>query len=236
MKTRRSGAFLVVTLLSLIAVDTSGQSSTAATEVWPKLTAAVELGTRTRIQLWGEKQNGEDFDFNQWKVGAIVSYRTKRRLKAHEDEVDEENKHNLVVAGGYEYLQTDQNNGTKREHRVIVQATPRYDPLAGILLQDRNRVEFRWIDGSFSARYRNKLTAQRSFKASAFRFTPYASGELFYDGRHHAWNQNQYGFGMQLPYKKRLMFDTYYLRQNCTTCSQDPLNVFGVTLNLYFRR
>lgn len=119
---------------------------------------------------------------------------------------------------------------------MIIQATPRYHPAARIVLQDRNRVEFRWVDGAFSARYRNKLTAQQPFTANGSRFTPYASGELFYDGKHHSWNENQYAFGVQLPYKKRLMLDTYYLRQNCTTCSEQHINVLGVTLNLYFKR
>ena len=133
-------------------------------------------------------------------------------------------------------MQTNQNDKIKREHRIILQATPKYIPGAGVLVQDRNRVEFRWNDGTYDFRYRNELTIDRPFKLSAFRFTPYAAGELFWDRNHHSWNQNQYAFGVQLPYKKRLMLDTYYLRQNCTTCNQDPLNVFGLTLNLYFRR
>lgn len=227
---------IATTLLFLIGKDTLGQTSATATEVWPKLTATVELGSNTRIQLWGQKQDGEDFDFNEWKIGALVSYRMKRILKPHLGDIDEENEHNLVLGGGYEYLHTDQNNETKREHRIILEGTPRHILGPGVLLQDRNRVELRWVDGNFSARYRNRFTVQRAFKASGFRFTPYASGELFYDGNHHSWNQNQYAFGVQWPYKKRLMLDTYYLRQNCTTCSQDPLNVFGVTLNVYFRR
>ena len=213
-----------------------GQTSSTAKEFWPKLNAAVELVPKTRIELWGQRQDGEDFDFNEWKVGALVSYRMKQILKPHRADIDEENEHHLVLGAGYEYLQTDQDDKTKREHRIILQSTPRYLHHTGLLLQDRNRVELRWVDGNFSARYRNKLTVQRDFKVDTFRFTPYASGELFYDGDHHSWNKNQYSFGVQLPYKKRLMLDTYYLRQNCTTCSQDPLNVVGVTLNLYFRR
>lgn len=73
-------------------------------------------------------------------------------------------------------------------------------------------------------------------QAGRFRFTPYGSGELYYDRNHHSWNQNQYGFGMQFPYKKRLMLDTYLLHQNCTSCSQNPVNMIGATLNLYFRQ
>jgi hypothetical protein len=216
--------------------NTLGQTSSTSKEFWPKLTGSVELRPKTRVQFWWQKQDGEDFDFNESKVGAIFSYRMKQIVKPHRRDIDDENEHTLVLGAGYEYLQTVQNGTTKREHRIIMQSSPRYLHDTGLLLQDRNRVELRWVDGNFSARYRNRLTVQRGFKVDKFRFTPYTSGELFYDGNHHSWNQNQYAFGVQLPYKNRLMLDMYYLRQNCTTCSQDPLNVFGVTLNLYFRR
>lgn len=36
-------------------------------------------------------------------------------------------------------------------------------------------------------------------------------------------------------YKQRLSLDTFYLHQNCTTCSKQHINVLGLTLNLYFK-
>jgi len=30
------------------------------------------------------------------------------------------------------------------------------------------------------------------------------------------------------------MLNTYYVRQNCTTCTTNPLNVAGITANFYF--
>lgn len=239
-ETREMPGIPLVAAIVLLVIVTPALAQTPGTakEIWPKLTATVELWPKTSLQVWSEKQDGEDFDFNQWKVGALVSYRMKRMAKVLHHEIDEENAHNLSLGAGYEYLQTEQNGTTKRENRILLQATPRYvlHLGLGVLFQDRSRVEFRWTGGDFSVRYRNKLTVQRPFKANVFRFTPYAFGEMFYDGRHHSWNQSQYAFGVQVPYKKRLMLDTYYLRQNCTTCSQNPLSVFGVTLNIYFRR
>ena len=46
-------------------------------------------------------------------------------------------------------------------------------------------------------------------------------------------NENQYAFGVQWPYKKMFMLNTYFLHQHCTTCSTNPLNVAGVTANFY---
>ena len=74
---------------------------------------------------------------------------------------------------------------------------------------------------------------ERPLNLDRFCFTPYASGELFYDGQHRSWNQNRYAFGVILPYKKLLSLDTYFLRQNCTTCKEEHVNAFGVTLSLY---
>ena len=237
MKTsRRTKDVFFLVLLLFTAGVARAQTPAAENEVWPKLSASFELRPQTRLQVYGELQNGEDFPYIQWKVGAMVSYRMKRILRRHETDIDDENEHILVLGGGYEYLQTTQSDKTKRENRIVVQGTGRHLPGAGFLLTDRNRVEFRWVNGVYDFRYRNKLTVNRALKVNSFRLTPYASGELFWDRNHHSWGEDQYSFGVQFPYKQRLMLDTFYLHQNCTTCSQQHINVLGLTLNLYFRQ
>ena len=226
----------IFVILLLTAGIVRAQTPAAETEVWPKVTASFDLRPRTRLQVYGELQNGEDFPYIQWKVGAIVNYRMRRIVHLGEPGIDEEDEHHFVLGAGYEYLQTTQNDDTKRENRIIVQGTGRHRPGAGFLLTDQNRIEFRWVNGVYDFRYRNKLTVNRALRVNKFRFTPYASGELFWDRNHHSWGEDQYSFGVQLPYKHRLMLDTFYLHQNCTTCSQQHINVFGLTLNLYFKQ
>ena len=229
----RTASILAALLLLLVRISVCGQDSGSSKEFWPKFQANIDLAPRVGVQVYTEKHNGEDFSFKQWKVGGMVSYRVRRMLHPFIEDIDHENQYNLALAGGYEFINTEQSTGNKHEHRIIVQGTPKYMLPAGILVQDRNRNEFRWTDGTYDFRYRNKLTVDRAFKIDKFRLTPYASGELFWDRNHHEWNENQYAFGLQIPYKKLLMVDTYYLRQNCTTCSQNPLNVFGIKINVY---
>ena len=233
---RGTGIVFFLLVQSVVISNVLAQSSDTANEFWPSIRATFDLRPKTRLLIYGEKHNGEDVSLAQWNLGAIVSYRMKRLINRHRDEIDEENLYNLVIGSGYQYVQTDQNGKTKRENRLIVQAIPKYSPGAGFLLQDRSRLEFRWIDGGYNFRYRNKVTVDRPFKVNNFRFSIYASGELFWDRNNHSWNENQYAFGVQMPYKKVLMVDTYYLHQNCTTCSQSSVNVFGATLNFYFHR
>jgi hypothetical protein len=213
-----------------------GQAPDTGWELRPKVTADVELLPRTRIQTWVERHDGLNFSFRRWRGGALLNRRLKPILKAHRHDIDEENEHYLVFGAGYEYLHTIQNGSLKVENRIITQVTPHYLPGAGFLITDRNRAEFRWVNGVYDFRYRNKLVLERAFEIHGFRLKPYASGELYYDRNHHSWNQSQYGFGVQFPYRGRLMLDTFLLHQNCTSCSQNPVNMLGVYLTVYFRQ
>jgi hypothetical protein len=211
----------------------SGQNRETGWEIRPKVTTAFDLRPRTRLQNWVELQDGVNFSFQRWRTGAILSYRMKPITKTYREQIDDEYNHHLVFGGGYEYLHTVQNGKTKVEDRLIAEVTPRFH-LASLLLADRNRGEFRWVDGAYDFRYRNRLVVSDPLQKGSFAFTPYASGELYYDRNHHSWDQSQYGAGVEFPYKKVLMVDTYLRHQNCTSCGQSPVNMLGITLNLYF--
>jgi uncharacterized protein DUF2490 len=225
--------FALFTLLNLKQTN-AGQTPDTGWQTRPKVVTAIDLLPRTRLENWGELQHGVNFSVQRWRAGAILSHRMKPILKTHPEQIDEENEHYLVFGGGYEYLHTVQNGKTKIEDRFIADVTQRLY-LAGLLLADRNRGEFRWVDGFYDFRYRNRLVISKPLQTS-FRITPYGSGELYYDRNHHSWNQNQYGFGVQFPYKKVLMLDTYLRHQNCTSCVPNSVNMLGATLNLYFRQ
>ena len=134
---------------------------------------------------------------------------------------------------GYEYIRTIQSGKDQYEDRLALQVTPRFRPPDDFLLTDRNRVEFRWVNGDYSTRYRNQITIERAFLCDKFRFSPYASAEFFYDITKSSWTEERYSGGIQLPYRDLLRLDLYYLRQNCTTCSPAHLNVFGLTVNVF---
>ena len=52
---------------------------------------------------------------------------------------------------------------------------------------------------------------ERDFLLSnGLRFSPYGSAELFYNGSKRSRNEEWYTAGIEWPYKRRLMLDTYY--------------------------
>jgi len=224
----------LILCLIVFAIKCKGQTEARyENEFWPTFNATFEVAPRSRVNFTAQKRDGEDAYYQQNIVGAVFSYRTARIANRLRGDIDKENEYNLVIGGGYQYIRTKQTSGVKDEQRVLVQFTPKYIIGPAILVQDRSQMEFRWIDGQYNFRYRNKVIIDRPFKLNKFRLSPYASGELFWDRNHHAWDENQYAFGIQVPFKKVLLLDTYYLRQNCTTCSLNPLNVLGVTVSLF---
>jgi hypothetical protein len=230
----RYKALIDLICLSLVCVAAvEAQTPNADPQVWPAVNVNVELRDKTRLQLTQGLEAGDTY--RKWTTAAMLSYRMKRLLIPSRRENDEENLHVLVIAGGYEYLHASQNGKTKNENRIALSGTGHFTPGGGFLLTDRNRIEFRWVDGVYDFRYRNKVVIDHHLKVGEFSFTPYASGELFHDRNHHSWNENHYAFGSQFPYKKLLMVDTYYLHKNCTTCDPTSVNVVGLTLNLFLK-
>ena len=235
--TRRNATRLGCFLGLLISFGTNAvaQSSTAEDEFWPRLNGYTQLGKASRLLVFTGLDKGEDFPYSQWKVGGQFSYQLGRMNRPHILDIDRDKEHHLPLAAGYEYLETTQPGKESHENRISVLATPSLRPGARLFMADRNLVEFRWKNGDYSTRYRNRLTVEMALQAGHFRFTPYASGEVFYGWSDHSWNESQVSLGLHVPYRRLFMLDAYYLRQDCDTCTPNPLNVFGLTLNLYFR-
>jgi hypothetical protein len=212
----------------------SGQESTSA-EFWPSLEARVQLQPNLRAGVLAGMEQGEGVAYQQWYAGFGFGYQLKPILRRHLTNVDPDKEHFLVFATGYEHLRTTQPGRTKNEDRIPLEATLHYRPFAWLLLEERNRVELRWVKQQYSTRYRNQVSIERDFLVHKFQITPYASAEVFYEGDKHSWDEEYYSVGLQMPFKRLLQVDTYYLRQECTSCSPGDANVAGLTLNFFFR-
>ena len=203
-------------------------------EFWPAAEAHVQFPEDWRLLGFVGLKKGEDFPYQQIYAGIGLGYQWKQITKPHLENIDPDKEHKFVFGGGYERLQTVSSGKTSYENRLVLQVVAGFRPASRLLLSDRNRVEFRWVNGVYSTRYRNLVQGEYDSKIDEFRFTPYASAEFFYDGATSSWNQEWYTAGIEWPYKRILMVQTYYLRQNCTTCNPANLNVAGLTLNVFF--
>ena len=237
----RQTARLTIALISfMLTVLCSGakaqpQSQTTKTEVWPEVDAHVQLASSLRILAFTGLEQGVAYPFQQWYAAGALGYQVLSIQTPHLVNIDTDKEHYFLFGGGYEFLRTVQSGKTKHEDRITLDATPSFRLRGGFLVRDRNWVELRWIDGSYSTTYRNRITVERDFLVRKIRFTPYGSVETFYDGSSHSWNQEWYTAGVQLPYKRIWMLNTYYRRENCNNCTPGSWNAAGGSLNFYFR-
>lgn len=226
---------LACALALFTAATARAQLPATAWQGWYTGNVWIPLPHHLRILAFGELNDGTNYDYQQWFAGAGIAYRWKRVTKlAHLVNINSDKESRVTAGLGYEHVWTDQEGEKKDEDRLVIGVTPRYRPYGRWLLEDRNRVEFRWVNGTYSTRYRNRLTVERDLLVDRFRFTPYASAEVFFNFASGTVNEQQYAVGIQWPFRRLFMVETYYLYQH-TSSAPTSTNAFGITLNFFLR-
>lgn len=230
------GLFLLLFSISSQAVQ--AQEPTAHKEFWPEIDVYINLKPRVRLFFLGTlSKSVEDGEFRHAQA-------YEAQIGAHLDYIP--NQH-VILRAGYRYgSAVGSNNDPFKEHRFLTEQTLRTMLPGELLLSDRNREDFRFVNGEFSFRYRNRVTVEREIHLFRKRsLTPYVSGEVFYDRRYDVWNRNRYAVGVQTalrrgPLLKRLLpqrqivLDLYLMRQNDSRSGTPHVNALGAALSFYF--
>ncbi len=222
-------AFLIVGLC--IGARAQQQADTR-TETWSEVGVYVPLDEKWRLffiaTLNRAEETREDLEST---FGAHVDYNVNKRL---------------TLRAGYRYGFSPSDDDPFKEHRILAEQTFRQDLPLAILLSDRNREDFRFVNGKFSFRYRNRITLEREFRVFKRSITPYGAVELFYDTRFDVWNRNRLTAGTQIQLKrgfpllreltprKQVILDLYYTKQNDSRSQPNHIHAIGATLALHF--
>ena len=228
--------FLLVFVMGTARV--TAQESATRNEFWPEVDVYIKVKPKVRLYLLGtvsksvedgELRNAQGFEA---QIGAHIDYLP--------------NDH-VILRAGYRYgTSVGDSDDPFKEHRLLTEQTLRKMLPGELLLSDRNREDFRFVNGDFSFRYRNRVTIEREFHLFKQRtITPYVSGEIFYDTRYDIWNRNRFAVGIQqslrrgplrrmlLP-ERQVILDLYYMRQNDSRSDIPHVNAIGAALAFYF--
>jgi hypothetical protein len=228
--------FLFMFMIGTQAVK--AQQSDTRNEFWPEIDVYINVKPKVRIYLIGtisksvedgEIRNAQGFEA---QIGAHVDYIP--------------NDH-IILRTGYRFgTSVGDADEPFKEHRLLTEQTLRKLLPGDLLLSDRNREDFRFVNGDFSFRYRNRVSIEREVHVFKGRtITPYVSAEIFYDTRTSAWNRNRLAVGFQqslrrgplrkmlLP-KRQVILDLYYMRQNDSRSETQHVNAVGAALAFYF--
>ena len=208
------------------------------TAVWPEVDTYVKLDDKIRLYFLATTVQ-ENRESTEGEFGVNVDLQLKplrRRVPLLEFRLDESKNRLLLARIGYRYLPSY--TGGSAEQRGVLEGTARF-PLIGffgdILLSDRNRVDLRFIDGEFSWRYRNRLSAEREFSIGRVRLNPYARFEVYYDSRHSTWSRTELQAGSAFPVTRRWELESYFdVINDSSESPTSQTKAVGVVTTLYF--
>ena len=228
----RNTWLVAVFLLLVPALPARAQNS--STQFLPEIDTYVKFQQNIRF-VFQAKDTREGGEPTEAEIGPSMEFYLKPLLRLTEITVldlDDAKSRPLVLSIGYRYVPSP---GKPPVDRMEPVATFHFPIKGQILISDRNRADLDWSNGSFTWRYRNRLTLQRAFKIRAYHLTPYVSAEAFYESQYQKWSTTALYAGCLLPIGKHVQFDPYYEHQNNTGKSPNQqLNQFGLVLNLYF--
>jgi hypothetical protein len=204
-------------------------------EVRPESDVYVQLDPMIRIQFMNSF--GGNLNTGDWRANPTFFVETalkpllRRRLRQQPDVY---RSRYLVFRAGYRYRTDLASGGAPHENRGILEVISRYPLPWRLVISDRSRGEFRFVQGKpFSSRYRNRLRLEYDFQRGRFECTPYVDAEIFYDTRFDKWARRQYQSGVQFPMGSHVMLEPYYLRQDNSHSIPRHVNAFGFKFNLY---
>ena len=222
----------ILALMVGLTIGVRSQESNSRKEIWPEVDVYVPLDEKVRLFfLFTVTKSEETRNNTEGQFGAHVDYTVN---------------HRLVLRAGYRYGFSLTEANPFKEHRPLVEQTLRQRLPLKILLSDRNREEFRFVNGDFSFRYRNRLMLEREFLLPGRSITPYGSIEVYHDSRFKVWNRNRLTVGLQVQLRKafpllslvtprkQVILDIYYTKQNDSRSQPNHIQAVGAALAIHY--
>lgn len=192
------------------------QSSTTGTQFWPEIQLHIGLDPKTKIILLGNITRDRETAQNlEGQLGVNIDHKLTDFFS---------------VRAGYRYGTSLIEEEPYTEHRILLEQTFHFALPEMLQLSMRTREDFRFVNGSYSTRVRERATVERSFDIGGFTFAPYASGEIFYDSRYGRFSRHRLALGTVVPIAKSFSVDLYASRQTDTHPEVRHVNAIGLTL------
>ena len=229
-------SIIIIVLCSrqLIAQDSSGTKQ----EVWPEVNLFYKLNDNFRIYALYSATKLKNSSFTDGGFGIYLDYFTlaRGREKLGFDIRDSTAGYYLWLRAGYLYSSTPpESEDPFKENTFVTEANVRFHLPYEILLTNKNRFDWRSINGSFEPRYRPRLTVEKDMHTEYLYFTPsiYAEYYVYFHGG--GLNRFRISPSIQIKVTSHLEFETYYVHQFDNGKNVNALNAMGLALKFYLK-
>jgi hypothetical protein len=230
--------FLIILLSccrQLVAQDSSGTKQ----EVWPEVNLFYKLNSTLRIYANYSATKLKNSSYTDGGWGLYLDYfafPVGLRKKIDPDMRDSTRGYYLWLRGGYMYSTTPANSEDPfKLHTIVTEVNLRFHLPYTILLTNKNRFDWRVIDGDFEPRYRPRLTFEKDLHTAYLYFTPNIYGEYYAYLNQKGLNRFRFSAGVQTKFTKHIEFETYYVHEFANGKGVKNLDAMGFVLKFYYR-
>jgi hypothetical protein len=209
-------------------------------EFWPEGQLYVGLNPRTRLFLNAAYARGKESDQMSLDTAAYldVSFLPigPRRRRTYADEDWQRGRYLWARVGYDRVFKVSEAEGSPSvaEDRGILSLWGKV-PLPGdVWLENRARVDLRWIGDEYSTRYRWRMELTREFSVAGHAVVPYLNVEWFYDTRYDGWARTLYQAGPEVTVNKHLRFEIFLSQQTDKLPGVSRLNACGFVIKGYY--
>jgi len=228
-------AVLLLCCQQLVAQDSSGTKQ----EVWPEVNLYYKLNDKVRIYALYSATKLKNSSYTDGGFGIYVDYfafPTTIRRKLDPNIRDSTRGYYLWLRAGYLYSSTPpESTDPYKENTLVTEANLRFHLPYHILLTNKNRFDWRVINGNFEPRFRPRLTFEKDMRTEFLYFTPNIYGEYYVYFNGGGLNRFRISAGIQIKVTKHIEFETYYVHQFNNGKNVKSLDAMGLSLKFYYR-
>jgi hypothetical protein len=233
-KTSLKTIFVCVILLS--GKMLTAQDSSTPKQIWPEVDVYYRVNEKIRFYgaISGTRSNSA---YTDGTAGVYVDYfaipwlRGKKYFELHDTAMG----YYWWFRLGYSYSDSPPSDKEKVVNIFETETNNNFHLPEEIILQTRNRFDWRWVNGDFQPVYRPRAKFIRNFKTEYLTFNAYIWSEYFFYLNDNADDRFRLTFGSEIKVTKNLDFEVYYLIQFANRPGVEPLNAVGIQLDFYFK-
>jgi hypothetical protein len=221
---------LIIFLAIVMGIPARAQS----VQFLPETDVYLKLNSHLRVYLQAKDDRDEGAS-DQFNIGPSLQLYVKPLLSLKRIttfDLDDSKPRALVLEIGYRSVTAPNALPINRMEPVLTSHLPLK---AGFLISDRNRADLDWTSESFTWRYRNKLTLERTVAIHSYHLIPYVAAEPYYVEKYHKWSTTDLYAGCLFPVGSHVQFNPYYEHENNTgKRPNQQTNEIGFALYLFF--
>jgi hypothetical protein len=206
-------------------------------QIWPEMDIYYRFSERFRLysQITGTKSNSE---FSDGTAGIYLDFFAKPWLNARRNDTqlgDSTQGYYWWFRMGYSYSASPPSDKKKDVNILETETNNSFFLPAKLVLESRNRLDWRWVNGDFQPVYRPRIKFLRNFKTEYLTFNAYLWSEYFFYLNDNSQDRFRLALGSEIKVLKSLDFEIYFMHQFQNQPSVEPLHAVGLIMDLYFR-